>query len=85
MPNGLNNREGPQANCPNGQRCREKLALEVFGSPATRNLKKDSDRAVTPVMEPVCAPAHVAPRVLASQAAVPTSWSTLTGVKPSQA
>jgi len=65
IPDGLNNREGPQARepskCPNWQSYGKRLAKEAFWWPATRGLKKDSDRAVTPVVEAVCVPAHLAP------------------------
>ena len=48
------NREGPQARepckCLNGQSYRERLAEEAFWLPATRGMKKDSDRAITPVV-----------------------------------
>ena len=58
------NREGPQARepskCPNRQSYGERLAKETFWSPATRGSKKDSDRAITPAMEAVCVPAHLA-------------------------
>ena len=64
VPDGLNNREGPQARepskCPNWQIYGERLAKEAFWWPATRGLKKDSDRAVTPVVEAVRVPAHLA-------------------------
>ena len=40
---------------------RERLAKKAFGSPATKGLKKDSDRAMTPAAETVCVPAHLAP------------------------
>ena len=59
------NREGPQARepskCLNGQSYGERLAKEAFWSPATRGLKKDSDRATTPAAEAVCVPAHLVP------------------------
>ena len=64
MPDVPNNREGPQARepskCLNGQSYEERLAKEAFCSPATRGSKKDSDRAITPVAESVCVPAHLA-------------------------
>ena len=65
MPNGLNNREGPQARepskCLNGQSYRERLAKKTFCLPATRGSKKDSDRAITPAAEAVHVPAHLVP------------------------
>ena len=64
-PDSLNNREGPQAREPskwlNRRSYGERLAKETFWSPATRGLKKDSDRAITPVTEAVRVPAPVAP------------------------
>ena len=55
MPGMPNNREGPQAKepskCLNTRSYGEKLAKEAFWSPATRGLKKDSARALTPVVE----------------------------------
>ena len=60
-----NNREGPQARgpskCLDGQSYRERLDKEAFYSPATRDLKIDSDRAITPAVEAVCVPEHLAP------------------------
>ena len=44
----------------NGQSYRERLAKETFWSPATKGLKKDSDRALTPAVEAVCVPEHLA-------------------------
>jgi len=56
VPN-VHNREGPQvrepSKCLNGKSYRERLAKEAFWSPATRSLKKDSDRATTPAVEAV--------------------------------
>ena len=53
MPDALNNREGPQARepskCLNGWSYGERPAKEAFWVPATRGLKKNSDRAITPV------------------------------------
>ena len=60
-----NNREGPQARepskCLKGQSYRERLAKEIFWSPATGGSKKDSNRAITPAVEAVSVPAHLAP------------------------
>ena len=54
--------------------------------PATRGLKKDSDRAVTPVVEAVRVPTLLAPPGSpASQAAAPPSCPTLTGAELPQA
>ena len=53
VPDAWNNREIPQARepskCLKGQSYGVRLAKEAFRSPATRSLKKDSDRAITPV------------------------------------
>ena len=61
----LINWEGPQARepckCLNGWSYEERLAKEVFWSPATRGLKKDSDWTITPAAEPVRVPARLAP------------------------
>ena len=55
-----NNREGLQvrepSKCLNGWSYGQRLAKEAFWSPATKGLKKDSERAVIPAMEPVCVP-----------------------------
>ena len=40
---------------------RKRLAKEAYSSPATRGLKKDSDRAIPPLTEAVHVPAHLAP------------------------
>ena len=65
MPEGHNNREGPQARepskCLNGWSYRERPAKEAFSSPATGGSKKDSERAITPAAEAVHVPAHLAP------------------------
>ena len=53
----LNYRERPWSL--NGWSCRERLSKEAFCSPATRGLKKDSDRART-LVEAVHVPAHLA-------------------------
>ena len=59
------NRKGPQvrkpSKCLNGRSYEKRLPKEAFRSPATRGLKKDSDRAITPAVEAVCAPAHLTP------------------------
>ena len=69
MPDALNNREGPQARepskCLNRRSYGERFAKETFLSPATRGLKKDSDRAITPVVEAVHVSTHLA---------LPGSW-----------
>ena len=46
--------------CLNGQSYRERLAREVFPSPATRGSKKDSYRAITPAAEAVRVLAYLA-------------------------
>ena len=65
VPDALNNREGPQARdppkCLNGQSYEERLAKEAFRSTATTGQKNDSDRAITPTVEAVHIPAHLAP------------------------
>ena len=65
VPDAPNSRERPQAREPskylNGQSYGERLAKEAFWSPATRSLKKDTDRAITPVVEVVHVPAHLTP------------------------
>ena len=38
-----------------------KTGQEAFGSSGTTGSKKDSDRAITPVVEAICVPAHLAP------------------------
>ena len=57
VPDAWNNREGPQARepskCLNEWSYRERLAKEIFWSPATRGLRKDSDSTVTPVAEAI--------------------------------
>jgi len=54
--------------------------------PATRGLKKDSDRTITPAAEEVLCPYILgADRVPTSQAAAPLSCSTLTGAELPQA
>ena len=64
MPDAPNNREGSQTRKPS--KClhrwsyRERLAKGAFWSSATRGLKKDSDRAITPVVEAVCVTALLA-------------------------
>ena len=47
--------------CLNGQSNRGRLAKEAFWPPATRGLKKDYDRAITPVVEAICVPAALVP------------------------
>ena len=63
VPDVLNNREGPQARepskCLNWQSYGERLTKEAFWSPATRDLKKDSNRAITPSAEAVHIPAQL--------------------------
>jgi len=58
-----NDRQGLQARepskCLNGQSYGERVAKEAFSLPATRGSKTDSDRAITPAAEAVCAPAHL--------------------------
>ena len=59
-----NNREGPQgrepSKCLNGRSCGERLANESFWLQTTRDLKIDSDRAISPVVEAVRVPTHLA-------------------------
>ena len=66
MPDAQNNRERPQAKkpskCLSGQSYGETLAKEPLWLPATRGLKKGSDRAITPGAEAVCIPTHLAPQ-----------------------
>ena len=63
VPDVPNNRKRPQARepskCLNEQSYRERLAKEAFWSPATRGLKKDSERVITPAMEAVRVPTHL--------------------------
>jgi len=87
VPDPLNNREGPQARepskCLNRWRYRERLIKEAFWSPATRGLKKDSGRAMTPAAEAVRVLhtwRHECLRKLSS-----CSCSTLTGAELPQA
>ena len=64
VPEARNNREGPQAEpskCLQGQSYGERLATEAFWSPATRGRKKGSGRAVSPAVETVRVPTHLAP------------------------
>ena len=62
VPDVLNNRKGPQARepskCLNERSYGERLAKEAFWLPAIKGSEKDSDRAITPVVEAVCVPAH---------------------------
>ena len=64
MPDTLINRVRPQARepskCLNGWSYGERLVKEAFWSPATRGLKKHSDRATTPSAEAVRVPEHLA-------------------------
>ena len=55
----LDIREWPQSL--NGWSWRERLSKEAFWSPATRGFKKDSDRAITLVVEAVCVPKRLVP------------------------
>ena len=63
VPDASNYREGPQARepskCLNQQSYGERLAKETFWSPAIGGSKRDPDRAITPVVEAVCVPAHL--------------------------
>ena len=63
VPDAPNNREGPQAREPskylNGQSYGERLAKEAFWPPGARGSKKDSDRAITPVVEADRVPPHL--------------------------
>ena len=65
MPDTPNNREGPwerePTKCLNGQSSGERLAKQGFWSPATRGSERDSDRTMTPMVEEVHLPAHLAP------------------------
>ena len=57
-------KKGPQARepskCLNGQSYGESLTKQAFWSPATGGWEKDSDRAITPAVEAVHVPAHLA-------------------------
>ena len=80
MPDLPNNREGSQARepskCLNGQRKTGQKGLLIA---SYKRFNKHFDRVITPAMEAVSVPAHLAPtRVPASQAAAPPSCSTLT-------
>ena len=63
VPDLPNDRKRPQAGkpakVPEQQSYWERLAKETFWLPATGGLKKDCDRALTPVVEAVCVPAHL--------------------------
>ena len=65
MPDTPNNREGLQPREPskylNWRSYGERLAKEAFWLPAIKGSEKDSDRAITPVVEAICVPAHCAP------------------------
>ena len=65
VPRAPNNKEGPQARelskCLNRRSYGERLAKEAFWSPAVRGLKKDIDRVITPALEAVHSPVHLAP------------------------
>ena len=87
MPDAPNNREGPQARepskCLNGQRKTVQKGLLIA---SYKRFNKDSDRVITPVMEAVSVPAHLAlTRVPASQAAALPTCSTLTEAELPQA
>ena len=87
MPDLPNNREGPQARepskCLNGQRKTVQKGLLIA---SYKRFNKDSDRVITPVMEAVSVPAHLAlTRVPASQAAALPTCSTLTEAELPQA
>ena len=88
MSNVPNNREGPQARepfkCRNGQSYRGRLVKEASDHQLQEARKKDSDRAVTPVVEAVHVPAHLAPPGFL-QAAELSSHSTVTGAVVPQA
>ena len=64
VPDTLNNREGSQTREPlkslNAQNYRQILAKEALRLPATKGSKKDTDRAITPAVEAVQVPAHLA-------------------------
>ena len=53
--------QGRTTKCLNGWSYGERLAKGAFWSLATRSLKKDPDRAITPAPEAVHVPAHLAP------------------------
>ena len=59
-----NNREAPQARepskCLDGLSNGERLAKEAIWLPATRGLKKNPERAITPEADTGCVPAHLA-------------------------
>ena len=81
--------EGPQARaCSkwlNRRSFRERLAKEAFWLSASRGLKKDSDRAISPAQRQSLSLDLGTARVPASQEAVPPSCSTLTGAEMPQA
>jgi len=54
-------RQGSPFQCLNAQSYGERLDKEAFWSPATRGLKKDSDKVITPAAEAVPVPAHLVP------------------------
>ena len=65
MPDARNNREGPQAResskCPNREELQRKTGQRgLLIASYKRLLKKDSDRDITPGVEAVHAPAHLA-------------------------
>ena len=64
VPDMWNNREGPQAKdpskCLNWWELRRKSGQRGLLITGYKRLKKDSDRAITPAMEAVCVPAHLA-------------------------
>jgi len=64
-PKHLGSKNDPKQGSPlsawNGWSYRERLAKEAFWLPATRVLKKASDRAITPVAEAVHVPAYLMP------------------------
>ena len=85
MPEGANNREGPQARkpskCLRGSSYGEGLAKEASCCPATRGSKKDCDRVNYCCGGSPCPCILGAAKICASQAAAPPSRFTLTGAE----
>ena len=82
-------KKGPQARepskCLNGQSYGESLTKEASWSPATGGWKKDSDRAITPAVEAVHVPAHLALPVTLQARQLHHLHTQLTGAEQPQA
>ena len=79
-------RSNTQKRCPFHYRGLECKSRKSRNTRYKRPLKKDSDRAITSVVETVHVPADLAPpKAPKSQAAVPSSRSALTGAELPQA